>query len=51
MKFNVKEMIRPSCAGFQPYVAGRPIETIKRELGLKNVYKLASNENPLGPSP
>lgn len=49
-KLNVKEMIRPCCAGFQPYVAGKPIETIKRELGLKKVVKLASNENPLGPS-
>lgn len=49
-KLNVKEMIRPCCAGFLPYVAGKPIETIKRELGLKKVVKLASNENPLGPS-
>jgi histidinol-phosphate aminotransferase len=43
-------MIRPCCAGFEPYVAGKPVETIKRELGLKKVVKLASNENPLGPS-
>jgi len=49
-KFNVKEMIRPSCSGFEPYIAGKPVETIKRELGLKKVVKLASNENPLGPS-
>lgn len=33
------------------YEAGRPIEEIKRQLGLKKVIKLASNENPLGPSP
>lgn len=33
------------------YEAGRPIEEIKREFGLKDVIKLASNENPLGPSP
>ncbi|MFH1367535.1 MAG: histidinol-phosphate transaminase [Elusimicrobiota bacterium] len=50
MKFDIKKMIRPAVRGFMPYVAGRPIETIKRELGLKKVYKLASNENPLGPS-
>lgn len=50
MKFDIKKMIRKEVRGFQPYVAGRPIETIKRELGLKKVYKLASNENPLGPS-
>ncbi|MBI4393930.1 MAG: histidinol-phosphate transaminase [Euryarchaeota archaeon] len=33
------------------YVPGRPIEDVKRELGLTSVLKLASNENPLGPSP
>ncbi len=35
----------------QPYVPGRPIEEVKRELGLKSVIKLASNENPYGPCP
>ena len=50
MKYDIKKMVRPVCECFQPYVAGKPVETIKRELGLKNVYKLASNENPLGPS-
>lgn len=34
-----------------PYVPGKPIEEVKRELGLDHVVKLASNENPLGPSP
>ncbi len=34
-----------------PYEAGKPIEEVKRELGLSDVIKLASNENPLGPSP
>ena len=33
-----------------PYEPGRPIEEVKRELGLDKVIKLASNENPLGPS-
>ncbi len=33
-----------------PYKAGKPISEVQRELGLKNVIKLASNENPLGPS-
>jgi histidinol-phosphate aminotransferase len=50
MKINVEKYIRPNCKGFEPYVAGRPIDEIKRELGLKKVIKLASNENPLGPS-
>ncbi len=34
-----------------PYAPGKPIEEVKRELGLERVIKLASNENPLGPSP
>jgi histidinol-phosphate aminotransferase len=33
------------------YKPGKPIEEVQRELGLKSVLKLASNENPLGPSP
>jgi len=33
-----------------PYVPGKPIEELQRELGLERVIKLASNENPLGPS-
>jgi len=35
----------------KPYIPGKPIEQVKRELGLTDVIKLASNENPLGPSP
>lgn len=50
MKDKIVRIIRSECKGFQPYVAGKPVETIKRELKLKNVIKLASNENPLGPS-
>lgn len=34
-----------------PYRPGKPISETQREYGLKTVYKLASNENPLGPSP
>lgn len=33
------------------YRPGKSIASVQRELGLKNVLKLASNENPLGPSP
>ena len=33
------------------YKPGKPIEEVQRELGLENIIKLASNENPLGPSP
>jgi histidinol-phosphate aminotransferase len=35
----------------KPYVPGKPIEEIQKEFGLKEIYKIASNENPLGPSP
>jgi len=35
----------------QPYQPGKPIEELERELGISNIIKLASNENPLGASP
>ncbi|MBD8014990.1 histidinol-phosphate transaminase [Planococcus wigleyi] len=35
----------------QPYSPGKPIWEVQKELGLDRVIKLASNENPLGPSP
>jgi histidinol-phosphate aminotransferase len=38
-------------ATLQPYVPGKPIEEVEREYGVSDVAKLASNENPLGPSP
>ena len=38
-------------AGLDRYEPGKPIEDVQRELGLADVVKLASNENPLGPSP
>ena len=46
-------MIRPPdyVLGLQPYVPGKPLEELERELGIANSIKLASNENPLGPSP
>ncbi|HLU61119.1 MAG TPA: histidinol-phosphate transaminase [Gammaproteobacteria bacterium] len=34
-----------------PYQAGKPISELQRELGIQDIIKLASNENPLGPSP
>lgn len=37
--------------GLAPYPPGKPIEEVEREYGVKNAAKLASNENPLGPSP
>ncbi len=42
---------RRAIGSLKPYVAGKPIEEVQRELGLSDVIKMASNENPLGPSP
>src|SRR5436190_19068310 len=46
----VETLIRPQCRGFEPYLPGRSIESVRRERGLPRLYKLASNENALGPS-
>lgn len=35
----------------RPYVPGKSAEELERELGIRNAVKLASNENPMGPSP
>jgi len=44
-------MLRPNILSIPVYKPGRPIEEIKRLYGLRKIIKLASNENPLGPSP
>lgn len=43
--------VRPEVLRLAPYVAGMPVREVQREFGLTDVVKLASNENPLGPSP
>ena len=40
----------PAVQGISPYVIGKPIGELTRELGVTEIIKLASNENPLGPS-
>jgi histidinol-phosphate aminotransferase len=46
-------MIRPPeyISSIRPYVPGKPVEEVERELGITGSVKLASNENPMGPSP
>jgi histidinol-phosphate aminotransferase len=44
-------LVPPYIASLRPYEPGRSSEEVKREYGLTRVAKLASNENPLGPSP
>jgi histidinol-phosphate aminotransferase len=46
-----KELFRNQILAIKPYVPGKPVEEVERELGISNAIKLASNENPLGPSP
>lgn len=47
----MRQLAKNTIFKIQPYVPGRPIDEVKRELGLNSVIKLASNENPYGPSP
>jgi histidinol-phosphate aminotransferase len=47
----MKDLVRRNILKVKNYVPGKPIEEVQRELGLKEVIKLASNENCMGPSP
>ncbi len=49
--FNPVDLAVRGIAGLTPYKPGKPIEALEREYGVNNIIKLASNENPLGPSP
>jgi histidinol-phosphate aminotransferase len=48
---SVAKLVKPWIRSLQPYEPGKPIEELERELGIHGSVKLASNENPLGPSP
>ncbi len=45
------QLAAPGVQQLKPYLPGKPVEELERELGISNSIKLASNENPLGPSP
>ncbi|MBW2078135.1 MAG: histidinol-phosphate transaminase [Deltaproteobacteria bacterium] len=47
----MKQLMRKCVETLKPYPPGKPIEELERELGIYGSIKLASNENPLGPSP
>ncbi len=47
----VANLAAPGPYGINPYLPGKPIAELEREYGIRNAIKLASNENPLGPSP
>ena len=42
-----KKLVRKEISKIQPYVPGKPITEVKEELGLEEIIKMASNENPL----
>jgi len=43
-------LARKNIVNLIPYQPGKPIKEVQRQLGLKDIVKLASNENPLGAS-
>jgi histidinol-phosphate aminotransferase len=49
-QFSIEDLLPPWSKRIRPYPPGKPIEEVERELG-RTAIKLASNENPLGPSP
>lgn len=51
MAFDPFVLAQPGICELQPYQPGKPVNELERELGINNIIKLASNENPLGPSP
>jgi histidinol-phosphate aminotransferase len=48
---NFLELAAPAVRGLHPYVPGKPVSELEREYGVKDIVKLTSNENPLGPGP
>ena len=48
---SVEDLVKPHIRDLAPYAPGKPMEELERELGISRSIKLASNENPLGPSP
>ncbi len=48
---DIRDLVPEHILSITPYQPGKPIEELQRELGISDCIKLASNENPLGPSP
>jgi histidinol-phosphate aminotransferase len=51
LSHRFEDLASPYLRGLIPYSPGKPIDEVERELGIRDSVKLASNENPLGPSP
>ena len=48
---NYQKLAAKGVQKLSPYIPGKPISELEREMGISNIVKLASNENPLGSSP
>ncbi|MGH7822478.1 MAG: histidinol-phosphate transaminase [Candidatus Binatia bacterium] len=48
---SLKHLFPPWLSSLVPYQPGKPVEEVEREYGVRDSIKIASNENPLGPSP
>jgi histidinol-phosphate aminotransferase len=48
---DIRDLVPEHILQIKPYQPGKPVEELQRELGVTDCIKLASNENPLGPSP
>ncbi|MFK8013534.1 MAG: histidinol-phosphate transaminase [Marinicellaceae bacterium] len=48
---DYKKLAAKGVQKLNPYIPGKPISELEREMGISNIIKLASNENPLGASP
>lgn len=51
MSRSIRGLATPGVRALQPYQPGKPLSELEREYGITGAIKLASNENPLGPSP
>jgi len=51
LSITLKDLVKENVYKLRPYIPGKPVEILERQLGVKNALKFASNENPLGPSP
>lgn len=49
MAVDFSDLAHEGVRALRPYEPGKPIDELERELGISNIVKLASNENPLGP--
>lgn len=50
-RLDFEALAAPGVRALTPYAPGKPIAELEREYGISDIIKLASNENPLGPSP